>query len=87
MLLKVKNDAYRQIHSNSNWFNNVEYFDITDDGYCLIIAKCYMEVKKRSKKFTASRHFTITSEMPLGRFAFEQEESTEDEIVIYYNNQ
>lgn len=75
---------YRQLYSNSEWFDNAEYFVIEDDGECLIIKKCYMEIPKNAQKFTSGRHFQFLSELPLGTFEFDEEESNEDELVIYY---
>lgn len=81
---KGKGDRYRQMYSGSDWFDNAEYFDIQDDGYCLIIKKCYMEVPKTAQKFTYGRQFHFVSELPLGKFEIDSEESNEDELVIYY---
>jgi hypothetical protein len=78
------NERYRQIHSNSKWFDNSEYFTIKDDGECLTIKKCGLQIPKNAKKFTTSRHFNYISELPLGRFEFDIDESSEDELVIYY---
>ena len=79
-----RNERYRQVHSNSKWFDNSEYFTIKDDGDCLKIKKCGLQIPKNAQKFTSSRHFMYVSELPLGRFEFDVEESSEDELVIYY---
>lgn len=79
-----RNERYRQVHSNSKWFDNSEYFTIKDDGECITIKKCGLHIPKNAQKFTSSRHFMYVSELPLGRFEFDTEESSEDELVIYY---
>jgi len=81
---KGRADRYRDIYSKSSWFDNAEYFDIQDDGECLIIKKCYMEIPKTAQKFTKARHFQFVSELPLGTFDIDKDESNEDELVIYY---
>jgi hypothetical protein len=72
----------KQIHSNSKWFTE-EYYTLNDDGECLIISKCYMDIPKNAHKFKKNNAFSLITEMPNGRFEFD-EESTEDELVIYY---
>lgn len=79
-----RTDRYRQIESSSRWFDNAEYFDIQDDGESLIIKKCYMEIPKTAQKFSKIRRFHFVSELPKGTFVFNEEESNEDELVIYY---
>ena len=79
-----RNERYRQVHSNSKWFDSSEYFTIKDDGECLTIKKCGLQIPKKAQKFTSSRHFMYVSQLPLGRFEFDVEESSEDELVIYY---
>lgn len=81
---KGRSDRYRDIYSKSSWFDNAEYFDIKDDGECLIIKKCYLEIPKNAQKFTKARHFQFVSELPLGTFDIVEDESNEDELVIYY---
>jgi hypothetical protein len=79
-----RNERYRQVHSNSKWFDSSEYFIIKDDLECITIKKCGLQIPKNAQKFTSSRHFMYVSELPLGRFEFDVEESSEDELVIYY---
>jgi hypothetical protein len=75
-------ENYRQFKSNSNWFKNAEYYSIKEDGNCLIITKHYLEVPKNAQK-TKTGHFMCLSGLPLGKFKFDEQESTEDELVIY----
>jgi len=79
-----KSDRYKKIYSNSKWFDDAEYFNIEDKGDFLIIRKCYMEIPKTALKFSG-RKFVFVSELPLGVFDIDMEESNEDELVIYYN--
>jgi hypothetical protein len=81
---KGRADRYRDIYSKSSWFDNSEYFVIQDDSESLIIKKCYMEIPKKAQKFTKARHFQFVSELPLGTFDIDEDESNEDELVIYY---
>ena len=81
---KGRANRYKDIYSKSLWFDNAEYFDIQDDGEMLIIKKCYMEIPKTAQKFTKTRHFQFVSELPLGTFDIDEDESNEDELVVYY---
>ena len=84
-ITKGRLDRYRQIYSSCKWFDGAEYFDIQDDGESLLIKKCYMEIPKTAQKFTSSKHFQFVSELPLGIFDIDEEESNEDELVVYYS--
>lgn len=84
---KGRADRYRDIYSKSSWFDSAEYFDIQDDGECLTIKKCYLEIPKTAQKFTKKRHFQFVSELPLGTFYIDEDESNEDELAIYYREQ
>ncbi len=79
-----RKDRYRQIKSSSRWFNDADYYVINDDGECLVIKKCYMEVPKNAQKFSKTNRFHFVSDLPKGTFCFDEEESNEDELVIYY---
>ena len=62
-----------------------EYYTIKDDGECLIIKKCYMEVPKTAKKLCGNKHISIEhSEIQNGEYVFDSDESNEDEVAIYY---
>jgi len=75
---------YRQLYSNSKWFDDSEYFTVKEDGKCLKIRKCGLHIPRNAQKFTSSRHFMYVSELPIGRLDFDPEDSSEDELVIYY---
>ncbi len=75
-------EIYRQFKSNSNWFKNAEYYTLKEKTGCLIITKHYLEVPKNAQR-SKTGHFTCLSELPLGKFEFDEQESTEDELVIY----
>jgi len=83
-ITKGRAEPYRQVYSNSSWFNDAEYFIIEDDGECLVIKKCYLEIPKKAMKLTSGKNFQFRSDLPLGKFEFDKEESNEDELVIYY---
>lgn len=78
-----RNDNYRQFKSNSNWFSDSEYYTLNEEDGCLTINKHYMEVPKNAQK-TNRGYFHCVSAIPLGQFEFDDEESTEDQLVIYY---
>ena len=81
-IYKHKRIGYRVLSSSSTWFDNAEYFIINDDeNGCLTIKKCYMEIPRNAQK--KSSNFQFVSELPIGTFKFD-EDSTEDELVIYY---
>lgn len=82
LINKGRAEKYRKFTSNSNWFKNAEYFTLTENGNCLTIKKHYLEVPKNAQKAKTGQ-FTCLSELPLGKFEFDEDESTEDELVIY----
>lgn len=73
----------KQIHSNSKWFSE-EYYLIKDDGDRLVITKCYLKIPKDARKFKKNNSLTLIIDMPNGKFEFDEDESTEDALVIYY---
>jgi hypothetical protein len=81
-----RTERYRQFHSASKWFDECEWFQLIDDmNGTLTIKKCMgIEIPKNAQKFTSSRHFMCISEIPLGRYEIEEDESTIDELVVYY---
>ena len=73
----------KSIHSSSKWFTE-EYYTINDDGECLTITKCYMEIPKTAYKFSKSKNFrSLYLDIPNGKYNIDKD-STEDELVIYY---
>ncbi len=80
-------DSYRLISSTSKWFDDGQYVVIKDDGRCLSIKKCWMEIPKNAKKIMRlvnSVYFHYVGELPLGSFDFDKQERTHDEVRIYY---
>lgn len=73
----------KEIVSKSEWFNDVEYYIVEKEDECLIIKKCYMEIPKNALKFSDSKHFRLTMDLPNGTFIFD-EDSNEDELVILF---
>jgi len=85
----TKHTGINQVHisSKSNFFDG--YLIIKDDGESLTFTKPTIDYngKMYKPKFykKAQNYITaIVSEMPLGKFDFDDEESTEDELVVYY---
>ncbi len=79
-----KNDRIRKIYCKSDWFNDVEYFEFINDGSFLLIKKCLLDIPKKAIKLPKSRSFDMVSNLPIGTFMIDDEESTEDELLIYY---
>jgi len=84
----TKHSSINQVHisSKSNFFDG--YLIIKDDGESLTFTKPTIDYNGKMYKPTfykkAKTYITaIVSEMPLGKFDFD-EESTEDELVAYY---
>ena len=62
-----------------------KYYTIEDDGECLIIKKCYVEIPKTAHKLRANKHISIEhSEIQNGEYVFDVDESNKDEVVVYY---
>jgi hypothetical protein len=81
----------RQITSNSNFFDGAEEFIIkeTENSFTITLATiCY---QGKTYRKVPGRYgwiaFTCISNLPLGRYEFDQEESSEDCVVIYYQEQ
>jgi hypothetical protein len=84
-ITKGRTERYRAVYSNSNWFDECEWYSIKDDGECLKIQKCLgIEIPKNAQKFPKTKHFQFTSELPIGKFEFDEDESDKDTLVIYY---
>ena len=81
-----RTERYRQFHSSSKWFDECELFQLIDNNEgLLLIRKCLgIEIPKNAQKFTSSRHFMCRSEIPVGRYKIDEDESTIDELVVYY---
>ena len=74
----------KHISISKEWAN-AKYYTIDDNGECLVFKKCYMEVPKNAYKLRAGCQLSIEhSEIQNGKYVFDDEESTEDEAVIYY---
>lgn len=86
--LKGFESRYRCFYSSADWFSDAEWFVFDSDQYCLRIKKCrLMEIPKRAHKLTKGTTFQFNSELPIGNFLFDEEESTIDEAVIYFEEQ
>ena len=76
----------RQITSNSNWFNCDYILFNVEDG-CISITKPDLDYRGKSHKPTKQNnwwHFLVTAELPFGKFEFDVDDSTEDELIVYY---
>ena len=77
-----RNENYRQFKSNSKWFDDSEYFTLIESDNCLTIKKHYMEIPKNAQK-TKRGYFMCVSQLPIGKFEFDEDESSEDVVVVY----
>ena len=77
--------GYVRIYSRCPWFNDAEYCVTEDLGGCLVIKKCYLDIPNKALKVGNDGRMQFESEIPPGNYAIDQEESDEDELVIYYN--
>lgn len=85
----TKHTGINQVHitSKSNFFDG--YLIIKDDGEKLIFRKPSIDYRGKiykPKYYKNSKVFitAIVSDMPLGKFDFDVNESCEDELVVYY---
>ena len=75
-----------KIVSKSNWFNT-EYVIVNIDEDCIIINKPTLDYTGRMfkvLKIGLNSLVKLSLELPIGKFDFDTEESTEDELVVYY---
>ena len=77
-----RNENYRQFKSNSKWFNDAEYFTLMESDNCLTIKKHYLEVPKNAQK-TKRGYFMCISKLPIGKFEIDEDESSDDIVVVY----
>jgi hypothetical protein len=74
-----------QITSNSKWFD-IDDIIVLHDIDCIIIKRPTLDYRGLTHKLQRRCNTVqtkIMADIPLGRFEFD-EESTEDELVIYY---
>jgi len=81
---KSNNSSYRQIKINGKWFEGSEFFSIKEGEDYIIITKHYLDVPSKCHK-SIRGYFHLVSESPLGKHQIDQEESSEDELIIYFN--
>ncbi len=77
----------RQLRSKS-FFRAGNYYKVFDNGKCLTITSIGIDYNGKSYKAYLYRgwlEINILSGMPCGKYSFDEEESTFDEVRIYYN--
>jgi len=77
-----RNDKYRHFIVKSKWFEDAEYYSFAETVNYLEIRKHYLEVPKNAQKYKTGQ-FMCTSQLPIGKFEIDQNESTEDVLVVY----
>ena len=82
------NKNYLQLYfNNKEWFNDCEFFTLHNDleDEYIHIKKHYIDVPNNARISQQGSTFCIIAEIPLGKYEVDEEESNEDELVIYYN--
>ena len=83
---KAQKNHQLHITSKSKWFEyDYILFKIKEDY--ISITKPNLDYRGKFQKPTKQGdfyHLTITGELPLGKFEFDEDDSNEDELVIYY---
>jgi len=75
--------GFKEIVFKTDWTKDAESFTVEYYTDSLVIKKWYLEVPKKARKITKKGHLIIKTEAPSGTFEID-EESTEDELVVYY---
>ena len=83
VISKGRSQATKRVRCG-DWLNDTEYCIVKDDGECLVVKKCYMEIPKKAKKIDVDRKLEFIGQIPIGAFDIDDEESNEDELVVYY---
>ena len=87
VLVSGKGDRYRKLYCRGDWFNDVEYVEFIYNPSFLLVRKCFLEIPKRAIKIPNGKggfDFDMVSKLPLGLLSLDVEDSTEDELVLYY---
>lgn len=77
------NGVQRKITGKGIWFKNHSFFNLEFVDNYLIIKKCYNEDSKKRLKMNPSTQ--IYFDIPYGNYEACEEESTDDELIIYIN--
>ena len=78
----------RGISCACKWFDDCEYYIIENNNNCLTFEKYYsLDKSNKALKRTGAKAFMIISDLPLGKFFYDTEESTKDKLFIYYTEQ
>ena len=81
-----KSETFRYIYSNADWFKEAEFYIFKENEYGFTVQKCLcIEIPNNAVKFTTQAH--LFSQIPVGKYQIDEEESTTDELVIYYNTE
>lgn len=82
---------YRQVNTQSPFFLDCDYFIINEDEQKITFERAPLDatgnIKKGVKYHGDWIKFQFTSEVPIGTYKFDPEESDEDRIVVYYSEQ
>jgi hypothetical protein len=83
---KVKEGCLELSFHNKEWFNNCEFFTITDnlEHKYLHVKKHYIDIPKKARNVKNTR-FCFFADIPVGNYEIDEDESNQDELIIYYN--
>ena len=84
-ITKGKNEDYRKFYLKSTWFDECEYYKFKSYGDYLLIRKYRLDTPKKVIKINKIKSFEMVINAPLGTFHIEEEESGEDEVILYYS--
>lgn len=86
--MNIMKRNYQQIHfSNKKWFDNCQFFSIYNDleNELIKIKKHYIDVPINARNVKKDTRFRLVAEIPIGEYKVDEDESNEDELIIYYN--
>tara|TARA_R110000868_G_scaffold103241_2_gene284352 strand:- start:810 stop:1139 length:330 start_codon:yes stop_codon:yes gene_type:complete len=86
-----RGNAYRQINTKSTFFDGCEYFIIKEDEDKITFERAPLDTRRNIKKAVKDNagwvRFQFTSQIPVGRYVVDTDDSDEDRIVVYYKEQ
>ena len=83
--------SYRQINTKSKFFFDCEYFIIQEDDDTICFERAPLDAVNNIKKAVRYQgdwtKFQFTSNVPIGQYVIDSEDSNEDRLVVYFKEQ
>jgi hypothetical protein len=81
----------KNVYCKSDFFVIGEYYVFFLDAERLVIKRCYMDIPKKAHKCNPNKgglgkKVFCSLDIPEGRYPIDLEESNEDQVVIYFDN-